>query len=207
MSEWEIIAETLAKSGWPGPDEIDARHWLDCAPPFETAHFLDGFDHADGKFHFKADWSRIGPDHAALPALPDFVPIIDLATADKPFRLVTAPARQFLNSTFSETPGSITREGRPTLLIHPSDAKAIGVADGGAVTVGNQRGEIWLHARHFDGLLPGVLIIEDIWPNAAFANGQGVNTLTSADAGPPNGGGVFHDTAVWVRRREEGALA
>jgi hypothetical protein len=27
----------------------------------------------------------------------------------------------------------------------------------------------------------------------------GVNALTSADAGPPRGGAVFHDTAVWIR--------
>jgi len=58
-----------------------------------------------------------------------------------------------------------------------------------------------LHARPFNGLLKGVVVIEGIWPNAAFENGQGVNTLTSADAGLPNGGGVFHDTAVWVKKR------
>ena len=30
---------------------------LDVQPPFEEAHYVDGFAHADGKFHFKADWS------------------------------------------------------------------------------------------------------------------------------------------------------
>ena len=34
----------------------------------------------------------------------------------------------------------------------------------------------------------------------AFVDGLGVNTLTSADAGAPRGGAVFHDTAVWVAR-------
>ena len=28
----------------------------------------------------------------------------------------------------------------------------------------------------------------------------GINTLTSAEPGKPNGGAVFHDTAVWVRK-------
>ena len=34
--------------------------------------------------------------------------------------------------------------------------------------------------------------------NAAFEEGTGINTLTSADPGPPIGGAVFHDTAVWL---------
>jgi hypothetical protein len=46
----------------------------------------------------------------------------------------------------------------------------------------------------------GVVVVESIWPNDAFEEGIGINALTSADAGPPKGGAVFHDTAVWVRR-------
>ena len=30
-------------------------------------------------------------------------------------------------------------------------------------------------------------------------NGIGINALTSAEPGWPNGGAVFHDTAVWIR--------
>ena len=28
----------------------------------------------------------------------------------------------------------------------------------------------------------------------------GINAVTSADPGWPNGGAVFHDTAVWIRK-------
>ena len=45
----------------------------------------------------------------------------------------------------------------------------------------------------------GTVIVESIWPNTAFEEGIGINTLTSAAPGYPNGGAVFHDTAVWVR--------
>ncbi len=199
MTAWEIIDKTLAMSGYPSADEMAEKKWLDCAVDFRTAHFLDGFGHADKKFHFKADWAKIGADHAPLSALPDYIDVIDRADSDRPFRLVTAPARQFLNSTFSETPTSIEQENRPALMLHSKDAKALSIVDGGKVRVGNHRGEIWLHARLFDGVLPGIVVIEGIWPNAAFGNKQGSNTLTSADAGYPNGGGVFHDTAVWVK--------
>ena len=46
----------------------------------------------------------------------------------------------------------------------------------------------------------GVVVVEGIWPNRNFETGIGINAVTSADPGWPNGGAVFHDTAVWIRR-------
>ena len=57
---------------------------------------------------------------------------------------------------------------------------------------------VTLHARHFDGLRRGVLVSEGIWPNAAFADGNGINTLTGADPVAPFGGAAFHDNRVWI---------
>jgi anaerobic selenocysteine-containing dehydrogenase len=200
MSEWEIIDETLRMSGRPDAATIHAGHWHDCALDFDSAHFLNGFGHADGRFRFKPDWAAVGPYHEELPTLPDHLPIIDAADPEHPFRLVAAPARQFLNTSFTETPGSKAREGRPTVLVHPADCRDIGIVEGDRVRVGNRLGSIVVHARPFDGLQPGVLVIESIWPNGAFEEGIGVNTLVSADPGRPNSGAVFHDTAVWLRR-------
>jgi anaerobic selenocysteine-containing dehydrogenase len=199
MSEWEIIDETLKVSGHKTAQEMYDSHWQDCALDFETMHFLNGFGHADGKFRFKPDWAAIGTDVEGLPALPDHAPFNDKVSEEHPLRLVTAPARQFLNSTFTPTPTSRAREGRPTLLIHPQDAARYGIADGGAVDVGNRQGAIGLHARLFDGLLPGVVVIESLWGNADFRGGLGVNALVSDEPGKPDGGAVFHDTAVWAR--------
>jgi hypothetical protein len=47
-----------------------------------------------------------------------------------------------------------------------------------------------------------VIVVESVWPNAAFEEGIGINALISAEAGAPNGGAVFHDTAVWVSKIE-----
>ena len=199
MTEWEIIEATLKASGKPDAETIHANHGYDCVPDFETSHFLNGFGHPDGRFRFKPDWARLGPLHAMMPLLPDHAPIIDAGDADHPFRLVAAPARQFLNTSFTELESSRAREGRPTLLIHPADCDRLGIAEGARVRIGNRLASIVLHARRFDGLQPGVVVIESIWPNAAFEEGLGVNALVSADAGPPRGGAVFHGTAVWVR--------
>ena len=51
----------------------------------------------------------------------------------------------------------------------------------------------------FRGLAPSPIIVESVWPNSAFEEGIGINLLTSSDPGAPNGGAVFHDTAIWIR--------
>ena len=200
MTAWELIDATLRASGLPDAETAHAMRWIDCALPFERMHFLDGFGHKDRRFHFKADWAAIGALHEGMPALPDHFACIDAATPEHPFRMVTAPARSFLNTSFTETPGSQAREGRPTVLVHSDDCRALGLGAGDRVRLGNRRGSVVVRAKPFDGLQPGVVVVEGIWPNAAFEEGLGINALTSADPGPPNGGAVFHDTAVWARR-------
>ena len=199
MSAWEIVEATFAESGHPPAEEVWRDHWLDCAEPFEEAHFLKGFPQPDGRFHFRAEWLRIGNRPNGMPALPGHWDSIDRATEEHPYRMVAAPARTFLNSTFTETPGSLKRERRPEAMIHPETLDALGLADGDRVRLGNARGSVVLHAQAFDGVQPDVIVVESVWPNRAFEEGRGINTLTSADAGQPNGGGVFHDTAVWIR--------
>jgi anaerobic selenocysteine-containing dehydrogenase len=125
--------------------------------------------------------------------------VIDDGDPDQPFRLVAAPSRSFLNTSFNNTPSSIAREGRPTALVHPQALAESGLGDGGRVRIGNQRGSVVVHARAFDGLQQRVVIVEGLWPNHAFEEGIGINLLTSADPGLPRGGAVFHDTSVWLR--------
>jgi anaerobic selenocysteine-containing dehydrogenase len=136
---------------------------------------------------------------ASLPLFPDHVELIEAADEEHPFRLATSPARSFLNSSFTETPGSAAREGRPELLVHPDDAARLGVGDGDRVEMGNRRGEVVLQARLFGGLQRGVVIAEGIWPNTAHERGEGINVLTGADAPAPYGGAAVHDNHVWLR--------
>jgi anaerobic selenocysteine-containing dehydrogenase len=112
--------------------------------------------------------------------------------------MITSPARNYLNTSFTETPTSKRREGRPTVMVHPEAADRLDIAEGDRVRLGNQQGSVVLHAKLFDGVQPGVVVVESVWPNAAFEEGIGINALVSADPGPPNGGAVFHDTAVWM---------
>jgi anaerobic selenocysteine-containing dehydrogenase len=207
MSPRELIDQMLQVSKRGTLAELEANKWLDCQPPFQQAHYLDGFNWPDRKFRFKPDWPNVpfrspyssGPV-AEMPALPDHWTSIETADAEHPFRLATSPARGFLNSTFNETPTSLAQEKRPTVMIHPDDAMAKGIGDGDYVVLGNRRGQVLLHAKLFDGLRRGVLIAESIWPNSAYADGCGINTLTGADSIAPFGGAAFHDNKVWIRR-------
>ena len=87
-------------------------------------------------------------------------------------------------------------------MIHPKTAAKLGVKSGALVTLGNKRGEVNVHARLFEGVLPEVVVVEGIWPNYAFKGGVGINALTSADAVPPKGGAAFHDTSVWIKNSD-----
>lgn len=194
MGTWELIDATLARSGLPGADELLRQRWLDLAPAFEDAHFLNGFGHPDGRFRFKPRWDSDG-----LPAYPDHAPLIEEADEAHPFRLITAPAHSFLNSSFNETPSSRKAEKRPTALIHPEDLKTQGLADGATVRIGNARGAVSVAAAAFDGVQRGVVIVEGLWGNADFDDGIGINLLTSADVTLPAGGAPFHDTKVWLQ--------
>ena len=212
LTEREHIDIILGKRGLGDFATLKDAKWADMQPPFEDAHYLNGFGHKDKKFRFKPDWTGFAAPNKPprsmgvfgavdrLPEFPDHVDLIEVADAEHPFRLATSPARNFLNSTFSETPVSRAKEGRPELLLHPEDAGSLDLREGDRVEIGNRRGEVVLHVRLFDGLKRGVVIAEGIWPNSAHERGEGINVLTGADAGAPYGGAAFHDNKVWVRK-------
>lgn len=212
LTEQAHIDLMLTASGWPGYEVLKAERWIDCQPDFRTAHYLDGFGHADGKFRFSPDWQNgkspnkppaklgnLGPVDA-LPHFPDQVDLIELADAEHPFRLATSPARNFLNSTFAETQTSREKEGRPEVMINPADAQRLAIADGDIVRIGNRRGALRIHARVTDAVKAGVLVAEGLWPNKAHLDGEGINVLTGADTPAPHGGAAFHDNKVWLEK-------
>lgn len=214
LTEQQHIDIILGKRGLGTFDSLKEQKWVDLQPDFEAAHFINGFGHADGKFRFRADWTgQAAPNRPPksmglfgpverLPEFPDHVDLIEVADEAHPFRLTTSPGRNFLNSTFAETPVSKEKEGRPVLLLHPDDAVDLGLADGDRVEVGNRRGDLVLHAKFFDGIKRGVVVAEGIWPNSAHERGEGINVLTGADAPAPYGGAAFHDNKVWLRKAD-----
>ncbi|CDZ56083.1 molybdopterin-containing oxidoreductase family protein [Neorhizobium galegae] len=212
LDERQHIDRILKASHWGAYEDLARDKWIDAQPDFETAHYIKGFGYPDGKFRFRPDWANgpspdkppknVGPlgPIAELPVFPDQVDVIEVADEAHPFRLATSPARSFLNSSFTETKSSYEREGRPEVMIEPTDAERLGIIDGDIVRLGNGRGEIRLHAKLVAGARPGVLIAEGLWPNRKHLDGEGINVLTGADAVAPYGGAAFHDNKVWLRK-------
>ena len=205
MDAAELVDATLQASGKGTLADAAARGWIDCAPTFEDAHFLSGFPQPEGRFRFKPDWAALGPYHHDMPAMPDHWDATDTVGPERPLRLVTPPSRTYLNTSFTETPGSQKREGRPTALVHPEDAAALGIADGGRVRIGNRQGDVVMHAQISETAKPGVVIAEGVWPDDAYEGETGINLLIDGTPVPPAGGSAFHDTAIWLRA--EPALA
>ena len=206
MTSRAIIDWTLQKSKWGTLGELEEKGYIDAQPPFEEAHFRKGFAWPDGKFRFKPDWpnvpfggGRVSGPIDDMPTYPDHWAVSEKVTSEYPFRLATSPARNYLNSTFTETATSKTREGEPTVLIHPDDAAQYQIADQSYVALFNARGTVRLKAKHFDGIKRSVLVAESIWPNSAYADGNGINTLVGADSPAPFGGAAFHDNSVGLR--------
>ncbi|MEC9367129.1 MAG: molybdopterin-dependent oxidoreductase, partial [Pseudomonadota bacterium] len=172
MTARELIDWTLQKSGWGTFSELEASKWIDCQPDFDTSHYMKGFAWPGGKYRFRPQWPTVpilnmgplGPIER-MPAFPDHWAVTEEADETHPFRLVTAPSRSYLNTSFTETATSQKREGRPKALIHPDDLKALGIRDGARIVMGNERGEIRLHAKAFEGLRRGVVIVEAIPAN------------------------------------------
>jgi anaerobic selenocysteine-containing dehydrogenase len=212
MNEREHIEQILSVPGLPSYDDLLNDRWFDRQPDFRAAHYLDGFAHPDGRFRFRPDWvgqqgsvrppdsiGLLGP-YDRLPEFPDYCPVIEEVNEAHPFRLATPPARNFLNSSFSETRSSREKEGRPEVMVAPSDALALDIQAGDIVTIGNDRGSIRIHARVTETTKPGVLIVEGLWPNKAHLDGEGINVLTGADNVAPFGGVGLHDNRVWLRK-------
>jgi len=206
-SDRDVVAETFARSNYPPLEEVEKTGFVDRERPDDVARFAHGFGWPDGRFRFAPDWRAVADrkgyrwvcDPADMPRFADHWAINEATGPEHPFKLATSPARTFLNTSFSHTPGSLKREGEPSVFIHPDDAARLGIADGAAVIVGNRRGQVALTARIRPILPTGVLIAEGLHRNKAHRGGKGINTLTSAEPAPPFGGAPFHDAAVWIR--------
>ena len=80
-----------------------------------------------------------------------------------------------------ELPTLARRESEPTLWISPADAAIRNVADGAAIRIFNERGDLLARARVTDRIPAGTVWMRDGWPN--------LNRLTS-------GAPVLPDAAV-----------
>ncbi len=133
--------------------------------------------------------------------LPDHLPNYETpAPTDLyPLAMISPPARNFLNSSFVNVKSLRDIEGEPLLEIHPQDAAARGVQEGGVVRVFNARGSYRCKARVTERARPGVVNGLGIWWRKLGLDGTNVNQLTSQHLTDLGRGPVFYDCAVQVQ--------
>jgi anaerobic selenocysteine-containing dehydrogenase len=120
---------------------------------------------------------RVLPDGRWRVAPPDLVAQLESLTSDgaQPHPLVLIPGRQMrtLNSALRDVAAPGGRLDRNTIVLHPDDAAAAGVTEGGEVVVRSRFGSCAGTCRFDDGLRRGVVHIPHGW------NDPGVGFLTS----------------------------
>jgi anaerobic selenocysteine-containing dehydrogenase len=129
--------------------------------------------------------------------LPRYIPAFE---GTYPFRLMTAPNRYCLNSSFRERDDLRAKDGAMFLQMNPTDAKRKGFQDGDRVSAFNDLGEVSFILRITSGVPEAVVVAEGIWWLAHCPGDRSVNALTSQRLTDRGAGSTFYDNTVDVRK-------
>jgi anaerobic selenocysteine-containing dehydrogenase len=141
-----------------------------------------------------------------LPAVPDFIPPRESKQSAPelakrfPLGLISPAAHAFLNSSFANLPKQLKQELKPFVEIHPSDARARGIADGDSVRLFNERGSCELYAVVTTNARTGVVVSPSVWWNKLSPGQTNINQLTSQTLTDMGGGATFYDALVEVEK-------
>ncbi|BBK40985.1 biotin sulfoxide reductase [Allostella vacuolata] len=125
--------------------------------------------------------------HADCPPHPAWVEPAEwlgAGTAGRRFHLVSRQPVDKLHSQldYSTRSQAVKQDGREVASLHPSDAAALGVADGDTVRLSNERGACLAGVRVTEGVRPGVVIL----PTGAWYTPAGQEPGALDLAGNPN---------------------
>jgi anaerobic selenocysteine-containing dehydrogenase len=169
------------------------------AVPRPYLPFAEGAPTPSGKVEFVSEsLAREG-----FPPLPTWTPLVEgpdnvQAARRFPLQCIVPPNRFFLNSSFSQAEPLRRRQGAPVVMLHPADARARGIEDGGSVLVQSARGAARFTALVTDETQAGVVVVEGLWWSKHQAGGRGVNALTDDRLADMGGGPALHSNLVEV---------
>ncbi|MGA8830553.1 MAG: molybdopterin oxidoreductase family protein [Desulfomonilaceae bacterium] len=129
--------------------------------------------------------------------LPRYIPSSE---GTYPLRLMTAPARNFLNSSFRERDDLQAKDPAMLLRINPSDAGRKGLKDGERVSAFNDLGEVSFILCVTSKVPEGVVVADGIWWLTHCPGERSVNALTSQRLTDRGAGSTFYDNTVDVRK-------
>lgn len=124
------------------------------------------------------------------------------AVASDPLPLLCAGAHHFISSSFANIESLITKEGKPTLSIHPQDAEARHIRSGQWVRVSNERGWCRLIADVTTNVRAGVLATVSVWWPSFSPDQHNINQTTSDRLADFGEGSTFYSNLVYVEACE-----
>jgi anaerobic selenocysteine-containing dehydrogenase len=202
QTDEELLTELLeARRDHLDVDELLARGWtkvdLGQGP---LPHAEGGFPTRDGRLQLRADALRLD----GIDPLPFYDPPAETTDAELaarfPLALLTPKTHLFLNSTFANGERQHAAQPSPSLVIHPEDAAARGIADGDLVRVANDRGACRLTASVSDDAMPGVVVAPMGWWNADYPDGVSSQVTTAQRLTVLARAPTFNDNRVEVTR-------
>jgi anaerobic selenocysteine-containing dehydrogenase len=117
----------------------------------------------------------------------------DPGTPDHPLSLISPASEHTISSTLGEL-----RPGVARLKVHPDDAHARNIAEGDAIRVFNERGEVHCEASVTPETRPGTVSLpKGLWAKSTF-NGATANALVPDSLTTIGGGACFNDARVQV---------
>lgn len=102
-----------------------------------------------------------------------------------PLTLLSPHSKWRIHSTYANNPWLQEIIGtRPKVMIHPVDAAARGISEGGEIEVFNGRGSLVAWAQVTEAARPGTATLHEGWWPRFFRSGKGVNELTTSEVNP-----------------------
>lgn len=175
-------------------------------PPERETPFADGvFGTPSGKVEIYSEQAQA----RGYDPVPGWVPEVEARTGldrpapGDPLPLLCPAAHHFISSSFANVASLRTKEGRPTLRMHPQDADARAIRNGQWVRVSNERGWCRLVAQVTTDVRPGVVATASVWWPAFSPDGLNVNATTSDRLADFGGGSTFYTNLVYVEACQE----
>lgn len=156
-----------------------------------SAPFADHLDWktASGKLHIVND--------ALEEPMPRYTPVHGGAD---PLQLFCVPSCDTLNSIFLERDDLAGRRGAMPLLLHPTDARQRGIADGDLVTAFNELGQVDFMAQLTELVAPGSVAAPGVYDLSRSVSGALVNTLHHERLSDLAAATTLNDNTVEVRK-------
>jgi anaerobic selenocysteine-containing dehydrogenase len=208
----EVIRNVLAATSRTNPliadislEQLESQGTVPLAiPPENRVPFADGnFSTPSGRVEFysaRAAEKGYDPVPGWQEEAESGIPATSTthASATDRLPLLCPAAHHFISSTFGNLERLRTKEGRPTLRIHPLDAVSRGIQNGQMVRISNERGECRLVADVTEDVRPGVLATTTVWWPKHSSDRRNVNWTTSDRLADFNGGSTFYTNLVSV---------